>query len=222
MEENIGAAAGKLRESAGPQVLATMAGELHQEDGEQTSRMAMAIIANALVFHTALVDPHGIETIDELRTQRGDLSKTRLLACWKRILEINYYPIFHIASEVLKPIANGTANAVLNRLAEAANTLAGLGATTLHDLSGRMFQRLIADRKFLATFYTLPTSAALLAELAVSRLDEGTDWSDPTRLPAFGPPTWPVAPAPCSRPPTAPWRPAIGGRAETIRSCTGR
>ena len=39
-----------------------------------------------------------------------------------------------------------------------------------------MFQRLIVDRKFLATFYTLPSSAALLAELAVTRLD--TDWSD--------------------------------------------
>ena len=39
-----------------------------------------------------------------------------------------------------------------------------------------MFQRLIADRKFLATFYTLPSSAALLAELAVERLD--IDWSD--------------------------------------------
>ncbi len=29
-----------------------------------------------------------------------------------------------------------------------------------HDLPGRVFQRLIADRKYLATFYTLPPSAA--------------------------------------------------------------
>ena len=35
-----------------------------------------------------------------------------------------------------------------------------------HDLTGRIFQRLIADRKYLATFYTLPASAALLARLA--------------------------------------------------------
>ena len=39
-----------------------------------------------------------------------------------------------------------------------------------------MFQTLITDRKFLATFYTLPESACLLAELAVERLD--VDWSD--------------------------------------------
>ena len=182
LEQSIGEAAGKLRETAGPKALEDMALALHQEDSEQTSRMAMAIVANALVFHTAIVSAHRIDTIDELRIPgRNDLGKSRLLKCWQHILdEINYYPIFHIASDLLRPIPAATANAVLNRLAQAASDLAGLGATTLHDLSGRMFQRLIADRKFLATFYTLPTSAALLGELAVSRLD--TDWSDPAAL----------------------------------------
>ena len=181
LEQSIGDASGELRETAGPHALKKMAQFLHQEDGEQTSRMAMAIVANALVFHTAIVGAHGIATIDELRIPgRNDVSKSRLLECWQHILDnINYYPIFRIASDLLLPIPDGTANAVLNRLAQAASDLAGLGATTLHDLSGRMFQRLIADRKFLATFYTLPTSAALLGELAVARLDAETDWSDP-------------------------------------------
>ena len=184
LEQSIGEAAGKLRETAGVHTLEKMAQSLHQEDGEQTSRMAMAIVANALVFHTAIVEAHGIATVDELRSPgTNDVNKSRLLACWQHILDhINYYPIFHIASDLLRPIPAGTANAVLNRLAQAASDLAGLGATTLHDLSGRMFQRLIADRKFLATFYTLPTSAALLAELAASRLDAETDWSDPNAL----------------------------------------
>ena len=184
LEQSIGEAAGKLRETAGTHALENMAQSLHQEDGEQTSRMAMAIVANALVFHTAIVEAHGIATIDELRIPgRNDVSKGRLLECWQHILDnINYYPIFRIASDLLLPIPDGTANAVLNRLAQAASDLAGLGATTLHDLSGRMFQRLIADRKFLATFYTLPTSAALLGELAVARLDAGTDWSDADAL----------------------------------------
>jgi len=184
LEQSIGEASGELRETAGPHTLEKMAQFLHQEDGEQTSRMAMAIVANALVFHTAIVEAHNIDTIDELRIPgRNDVSKSRLLACWQRILDdINYYPIFRIASDLLLPIPDGTANAVLNRLAQAASDLAGLGATTLHDLSGRMFQRLIADRKFLATFYTLPTSAALLGELAVGRLDAETDWSDPDAL----------------------------------------
>ena len=184
LEQSIGEAAGKLRETASIHALERMAQSLHQEDGEQTSRMAMAIVANALVFHTAIVDAHGIPTIDELRIPgRNDVSKSRLLKCWQHILDnINYYPIFRIASDLLLPIADSTAHVVLNRLAQAASDLAGLGATTLHDLSGRMFQRLIADRKFLATFYTLPTSAALLGELAVSRLDAVTDWSNPDAL----------------------------------------
>ena len=184
LEQSIGEAAGKLRETAGARILEKMAQSLHQEDGEQTSRMAMAIVANALVFHTAIVEAHGIPTVDELRSPgTNDVNKSRLLACWQHILKnINYYPIFHIASDLLRPIPAGTANAVLNHLAQAASDLTGLGATTLHDLSGRMFQQLIADRKFLATFYTLPTSAALLAELAASRLDAATDWSDPNAL----------------------------------------
>ena len=37
------------------------------------------------------------------------------------------------------------------------------GANQAHDLTGRIFQQLIADRKYLATFYTLPASAALPA-----------------------------------------------------------
>jgi len=182
LEQSIGEAAGKLRETAGPHALAIVAQWLHQEDGEQTSRMAMAIVANALVFHTAIVEAHGIATLDQLRIPgRNHVSKSRLLACWQHILDtINYYPIFRIASDLLRPIPDDTAQAVLNRLAQAASDLAGLGATTLHDLSGRMFQRLIADRKFLATFYTLPTSAALLGELAVSRVD--ADWSDADAL----------------------------------------
>ncbi len=184
LEQSIGEAAGKLRETAGTNALASIANSLHQEDGEQTSRMAMAIVANALVVHTAIVQAHDIATIDQLRIPgRSDVSKSRLLECWQHILDdINYYPIFRIASDLLLPIPDAAANAVLNRLAQAASDLAGLGATTLHDLSGRMFQTLIADRKFLATFYTLPTSAALLAELAVSRLDVDTDWSDPDAL----------------------------------------
>ena len=46
-----------------------------------------------------------------------------------------------------------------------------------HDLTGRIFQRLIADRKYLATFYTLPAPAALLARLAAAKID-GVDWGD--------------------------------------------
>ena len=180
LEEGVGQAAAILRsnlEDDRPGVLEQIAEALHQEDGEQTSRMAMAIVANALTVHTAIAGAYEIRTLDELRGARGRLLKSKVLETWRYILrEINYWPIFKIASDVLLPIPNGTAQAVLDRLHGVAGELDGIGATSTQDLAGQMFGRLIADRKFLATFYTLPSSAALLAELAVSRLD--VDWSD--------------------------------------------
>ena len=179
LEEGVSQAATQLRtamEADRPEVLAKIAEELHQEDGEQTSRMAMAIVANALTVHTAIAGTFEIETLDELRDSQGRLSKSRVLATWRHILDdINYWPIFRIASDVLLPIPNGTARRVLQRLHEVAAELDGIGATSTQDLAGQMFGRLITDRKFLATFYTLPSSAALLAELAVSKLD--VDWA---------------------------------------------
>ena len=59
-----------------------------------------------------------------------------------------------------------------------AGEVAATGIDNAHDLTGRVFQRLIADRKYLATFYTLPASAHLLARLGVAKMD-GIDWSDP-------------------------------------------
>ena len=48
-----------------------------------------------------------------------------------------------------------------------------------HDLTGAVFQRLIADRKFLAAYYTTPASAALLVGLAISPKQPpgGGSWS---------------------------------------------
>ena len=179
-ENGVGQAANRLRsdlEDHHPGVLRRIAEALHQEDGVQTSQMAMAIVANALTVHTGIAGAYDIPTLDELRGSRGQLLKSRVLETWRHILDdINYWPIFKIASDLLVPIPNGTAQAVLDRLHTVASELDSIGATSTQDLAGQMFGRLIADRNFLATFYTLPASAALLAELAVSRLDG--DWAD--------------------------------------------
>ena len=146
--------------------------------------MAMTIIANALTFHSTIAGTHSIPSIAQLRTASTATFQMAILGTWRRILdEINYWPIFKVASDLLAPIRSDTANRVLNALVDAADRLANLGVTTRHDLSGRMFQNLIVDRKFLATFYTLPTSAALLAEMGVARLH--ADWSEPGTYPAL-------------------------------------
>ena len=63
-----------------------------------------------------------------------------------------------------------------------AERLHNSGVAQSQDLMGTVFQRLIADRKFLATFYTRPESAALLAHLAIP--DDG-NWDDPERVKNF-------------------------------------
>ena len=184
LETGIGGAAYTLRWRAPAGTQREVARVLRQQDSEQTSRMAMAIVVNALGFHNAVAGSHGIPPLSELHGQIAGLLKVSLLECWRHILnEINYWPVFAVASDLLRVIPDRAAQPILRQLEKLANELTELGATTVNDLSGRMFQRLIADRKFLATFYTLPSSAALLAELAVPRID--VDWSSPeavTRL----------------------------------------
>ena len=185
LEDGISQTANLLRDRCADRSgqLEKIANSLHQQDGIQTTRMAMAIIANALVFQMAIAGTGNkdksfkIKTFDELRSKIGGLPKTTMLVHWYDILnKVNYWPIFRIASGLLTFIPDDTAHMILERLCRVSSELAQLGATSQHDLSGRMFQRLISDRKFLATFYTLPSSAALLAELAVARLE--TNWSD--------------------------------------------
>ena len=103
------------------------------------------------------------------------------LAAWNNILEINYWAIFAIARDILAQLPAGDAASILRRLRNTAQSVNAAGVDNAHDLTGRIFQRLIADRKYLATFYTLPASAALLARLAVARMD-GVDWSDPDAI----------------------------------------
>lgn len=149
---------------------------LKQDEGEQTLRMAMAILANAVSFHNTISNLHKVIPLGNLANSWGRYSQVKISTEWQRIYtEINYWPIFYIAREILNSLRTTTASNVFSSLVKAAVELEGIGATSQHDLSGRMLQRLISDRKFLATFYTLPSSAALLAELAVSRLN--VNWS---------------------------------------------
>jgi len=43
-----------------------IAGVLHQAPGTQTTRMAMAIVANAMTFHSAIAGAHGIPPLADL------------------------------------------------------------------------------------------------------------------------------------------------------------
>ena len=179
LEEGIEGAAKHLDEIA--ELRANITDEIARRLGminvPQTRRMACAIIANALVFHEHIAGMH--REVDPLAKVCGDgvdNPQGEVLAAWGKILGINYWAIFAIAKDILEQLPSGDAAVILRRLRQTAQSVNATGVDNAHDLTGRIFQRLIADRKYLATFYTLPASAALLARLAVAKM-EGVDWS---------------------------------------------
>jgi hypothetical protein len=157
--------------------------ELRQEDSEQTRRMATTILANAFVFQETLAGGPGklagVKTLDELRATKGGISKSIVLAEWEKILEVNYWPIFDIARRMLVVIPTPDSKVLIERMADTANKLLENRLMRSHDLTGAVFQQLIADRKFLAAFYTTPASASLLVGLAVTQeqTPAGGDWT---------------------------------------------
>ena len=164
----------KLRSS----ITLAIARRLGMIDVSQTRRMACAIIANALVFHEHIAGMHPeVKPLAKVCGESVDNPQGEVLTAWDDILNINYWAIFAIAKDILEQLPSGDAANILRRLRDTAQSVNATGVDNAHDLTGRIFQRLIADRKYLATFYTLPASASLLARLAVAKM-EGVDWSD--------------------------------------------
>ena len=163
-----------------PAISRSIAGLLGMTDLPQTHRMACAIIANAMVFHDRVAGMHEDVSIKPLNLVCGrDVANPQreVIKEWTRILSINYWPIFAVARDIISQLPTTEASQIIRVLQYAAGDVAASGANVEHDLTGRVFQRLIVDRKYLATFYTLPASAALLARLAVSKM-QSIDWSD--------------------------------------------
>ena len=180
LEQGIGQAANLLEDMAKlrPNVTPVIARLLGMSDVSQTRRMACAIIANAMIFHQRIAGMY--QEVKPLRLVCGPNvadPQGEVLAAWEDILKINYWPIFAIAKDIMEQLPGGAAASILRELLETAQGVEATGVDNAHDLTGRIFQRLIADRKYLATFYTLPASAALLARLAVAKMDS-VDWSD--------------------------------------------
>ncbi len=199
LEDGVRQAANEFTQNhaVGSDLGSRIAGILGQDDdvAGQTRRMAMTVIANALVFHESLAEAEFMVADAGMNTNRGILpvdsfrpgglfTAGEIVLEWERILSENYWPIFWSAKEILRLMPTATAHRVLNRLWQTGQKLVSGGVTQSHDLTGLVFQRLIADRKFLATYYTRPEAAALLAALAlpVDTPPGGADWADAETL----------------------------------------
>ena len=74
----------------------------------QMRRMACAIVVNAMVFHDRIVGMHpGIKPLALVCGPGVSNPQAETFQAWSDILKINYWPIFAIATDILKPASVG-------------------------------------------------------------------------------------------------------------------
>lgn len=76
LERGVAQAANILQHAPAP-TSEKIAQELRQETGEQTARMAIAIIAYAIIFHSRIEGQQGIPTLSELQSETGTLGRNK-------------------------------------------------------------------------------------------------------------------------------------------------
>ena len=105
LEEGVQDAAAILRQAAelSDDTQAAIVECLKQSYSDQTLRMAATILVNALVFHQNLAGQHNVKNLDQIASG-GDLTQASVLEEWQKILSVNYWSIFNIASELLRSI----------------------------------------------------------------------------------------------------------------------
>jgi hypothetical protein len=171
--------------------LSSARGGKKQEGPTPSQRLAIGrigalVLVNALIFQEVLSKKERQANPLHRFRKSADLQGS-ILEEWKLILKINYYPIFHIAQEVLQCLAaDKDTNDALDSLLDTALHIVGWRAALRHDLAGRIYHRLLEEAKYLGAYYTAIPSAALLLKLGL-RPDgyPSTDWSDLTDLGRF-------------------------------------
>ena len=181
---NIYSFASHLYGALPPGVADDIAQRLGQQEGIQGLRLACCIWLTSLRLHNLLaakspaLQQNGLRTIAEIRTASGDvLTLADLREEWDKILEVNYSSIFNTARIALDdriPVEAGSD--VLTELSRLANRITALRLGNRIDFAGELFPKLLEDREEIAAHYTLPETAELLGQLAVSRISMD-DWS---------------------------------------------
>ena len=151
-----------LIEKCGADTKRNIAAKLHQKEIRQTWNMAGLILSNALIFHTHIAGQRGIRTLLDISVL-GEIYPLDLMKAWAEILKINYFAIFQVAGKILSFMDDNTAREVISHLITMNNQISRTGLTHSTDMYGALIQKMIKDRKTLASFYTRSESAALLS-----------------------------------------------------------
>lgn len=158
---------------------------LSSQQTQSVSRISGLVLINALIFQEVLAEHEKhVKPLEALR-RKEDVIKA-FSDQWEYILnEINYYPIFHLAREILANLAvNADSVNAIKELGATAQRIVGLRAALRHDLMGRVYHRLLAEAKYLGTYYTSIPAATLLLKLAVHH-NQAVRWDDPEEFSRF-------------------------------------
>ena len=152
--------------------------ELKPRQRTAVNKVCALILINALIFQEMLAKYE--QRVAPLQSARTESDKISWLAdIWRYILdEINYYPIFHLAHELIICLAaDAHTNKAISALIDDALRIVTWQGALRHDLMGRVYHRLLEEAKYLGAYYTSIPAAALLLKLALTPDRWQQDWS---------------------------------------------
>lgn len=141
------------------------------------SRISGLVLMNALIFQEVLSGSN--EKVMPLqRMLDGNNIQRDLCKQWNMITtKINYYAIFHLAYEILSNIpSDRDVKSSLFDMVGKAQEIVQMRAALRHDLMGRIYHRLLVEKKYLGTYYTSIPAAALLLKVAIQKSKWDLDW----------------------------------------------
>ena len=159
--------------------------------GEETpergaSRVSGLVVANAMIFQEILSgEDSRVLSLSQMPPDAEPIMA--FIKHWGYVLgEIDYYPIFHVAREVLRALtAHREIIKAVQELADTARELVGMRAPMRHDLMGRVYHRLLCQAKYLGTYYTSIPAAALLLQIALRPEAWNVSWHELPKLRNF-------------------------------------
>lgn len=145
----------------------------------EVADMAALMVINAMVFHDRLSSASiDIPLLPKEISNDNNLA-SELVQSWSSILKIDYWPVFRTAYDVLLAMPSNEGHIFARECLHYARNILAKPVIGRHDLAGQIFNRLVADRKFLAANYTTIPMATMLAGLALDKnrwID--IDWSE--------------------------------------------
>ena len=157
--------------------IADIIAETDQEKNRAAAlRIGCLALFNALAFQDRLARVN-----DDVDTVTEDLRQgiPSLRNAWRFICDnIDYVPVFGLASQILDVLQDGPADVRTPVIAPLVKAVDETRNVEGHDLSGRLFHTLLTDAKFTGAYYTSVPAATLLTRLVFHEWPAGVDWSD--------------------------------------------